>query len=1058
VKTFIAEDEASIGSAVGAAINDDYLADELPLVRALAAQARLDPPARERVAQRAVQLVEAVRIGADAAAGIDEFLQTYGLDSQEGVLLLCLAEALLRIPDAATADRLIADRLGRGDWRAHLDDSASLFVNASTFGLMLTGALLTPDATLSRDPQGWLRGIVGRIGEPVARTALRQAMRILSQQFIFGTDLEGALKRAAGARGGERYSFDMLGEAAMNSRDARHHLEAYRDAVAQVGRAAQRGAGAGTLPLAARNSVSVKLSALHPRYELAQRERVHAELLPAISDLLAQAEQAGIGLTIDAEECERLELSLQLFEQLLRTPAAARAGQLGLAVQAYQKRSLRVIDWLVARLRASERHITLRLVKGAYWDTEIKRAQQAGLASYPVFTRKQHTDIAYLACARRLAAHREHISAQFATHNAHTVAYVAELYGSETTAFEYQRLHGMGEALYEAVRAGAAGTRGAHYACRVYAPVGPQSELLPYLVRRLLENGANTSFVHRAGDRGQAASEVVRDPTDAAPGGGAPFVTTLPEPARMFAPERRNSAGINLHDSGVLALLARECGAASRSEWLARPMIGGAELSGPTTPVVNPADHADLAGECVSATAQQVQQAALIGAQSWPEWDAAGGAQRAAVLERAAELFERERAGLLARCVREAGKTLADSVSEWREAIDFLRYYAVQARAEFTQERSLPGPAGEANTLRLRARGVFGCISPWNFPLAIFTGQIAAALAAGNSVLAKPAEQTPLTAAFATALLHQAGVPAGVLQLLPGDGAVGAAITSLEDLAGVAFTGSSDTAQLIARSLAARRGAIATLIAETGGQNALIADSSALVEQVVQDLLTSSYNSAGQRCSAVRVLYVQEELAPRLIEALCGAMDELVLGDPALLSTDIGPLIDAPALAALELHARRLGAAGQLLHRGRAPRGGLAGFYFAPLLAEIGSIGELESEVFGPVLHVVRFRGSEIARVVDDINATGFGLTLGIHTRIESRALQIAQRARVGNVYVNRNTIGAVVGVQPFGGCNRSGTGPKAGGPHYLTRFATEQCLTVNTAAVGGNAALLSQG
>jgi RHH-type proline utilization regulon transcriptional repressor/proline dehydrogenase/delta 1-pyrroline-5-carboxylate dehydrogenase len=1004
------------------------------------------------VATRAVQLVEAVRAGADAAAGIDEFLQSYGLDSQEGILLLCLAEALLRIPDAATADRLIADRLGRGDWRGHLDDSASLFVNASTFGLMLTGALLTPDAALSRDPQGWLRSLVGRIGEPVARTALRQAMRILSQQFIFGVDLESALKRARAARTGERYSFDMLGEAAMTSRDARHHLEAYRDAVAQVGRAAQQSA---EVPLAVRNSISVKLSALHPRYELAQRERVFAELLPAIAELLVQAEQAGIGLTIDAEECERLELSLLLFERLLATPAAARPGQLGLAVQAYQKRSLKVIDWLVARVRAGGRHITTRLVKGAYWDTEIKRTQQAGLASFPVFTRKQHTDIAYLACARRLAANRDVISAQFATHNAHTVAYVAELYGADPAGCEFQRLHGMGEALYGAVRAGAAG--GPH-ACRVYAPVGPQSELLPYLVRRLLENGANTSFVHRAGDRGQAASEVVRDPTDPAPGGGAAFAISLPDPGAMFAPERRNSPGINIYDSGVLAQLAGEFATASRTEWLARPLIGGDAVSGPTTPVINPADHADLVGECVSATAQQVEQAAQIATDSWPDWDSAGGEHRAAVLERAADLFERERAGLLARCVREAGKTLADSVSEWREAIDFLRYYAAQARRQFSGELALPGPAGEANSLRLRARGVFGCISPWNFPLAIFTGQVAAALAAGNSVLAKPAEQTPLTAALATSLLHQAGVPGGVLQLLPGDGVVGAAISRLEGLAGVAFTGSSDTAQLIARSLAARNGAIATLIAETGGQNALIADSSALVEQVVQDLLASSYNSAGQRCSAVRVLYVQEELAPRLIEALCGAMDELVLGDPALLATDIGPLIDAQALAGLELHARRLGAAGQVLHRGRPVRSGLTGSYFAPLLAEIGGIGELESEVFGPALHVVRFRAADIARVVDDINASGFGLTLGIHTRIETRAQQIAQRARVGNVYINRNTIGAVVGVQPFGGCNRSGTGPKAGGPHYLPRFASEQCLTVNTAAVGGNAALLSQG
>jgi RHH-type proline utilization regulon transcriptional repressor/proline dehydrogenase/delta 1-pyrroline-5-carboxylate dehydrogenase len=1050
MKSFIAPAGYALATPVGEALNGDFLAEELPLVRTLAQRARLPAAARARIAGHAVALVAAVRAGAGEAAGIDEFLQSYGLESQEGVLLLCLAEALLRIPDNGTADQLIADRLARGDWRAHFDDEASLFVNASTFALMLSGRLFEPAAPLPREPVAWIRRVLARLGEPVARTALRHAMGILSGQFIFGVDLPAALARAATAPAGTRHSFDMLGEGALCRADAARHLAAYHTAIVAIGRAC----AGDDRSLMQRDGVSIKLSALHPRYELAQRERVLRELLPAMIGLLEAAAAAGIALTIDAEESERLELSLLLFEPLLAHPAAQAPAQLGLALQAYQKRAPRALDWLVAAARARGRRIHVRLVKGAYWDTEVKRAQQAGLAEYPVYTRKPHTDIAYLVCARQLAAARDTVSAQFATHNAHTVAYVSELYRDAPETFEFQRLHGMGHSLYEAV---ARGVAGGPRACRVYAPVGPQSELLPYLVRRLLENGANASFVHRAADRDQPAAAVVADPTDVLDAGIDALRLTLPRPVAMFGTERRNSPGIQLHDSLELAALARACESAGESGWLAQPLVGGGAISGATEPVVNPADLRELPGECVPADRAQLQAAAAQARHAWRSWDAQGGERRAAVLEQAAGLFERERAGLIARVVCEAGRTISDSLSEWREAVDFLRYYAARARGEFSGEQALPGPAGESNSLRLRGRGVFGCISPWNFPLAIFTGQVAAALAAGNAVLAKPAGQTPLGAALVVQLLHEAGVPPEVLHFLPGGGDLGAALSGLEALAGVAFTGSTLTAQRIARALAARTGPIAALIAETGGQNALLADSSALLEQLVLDLLASSFNSAGQRCSAVRVLYVQQELAPRLLDMLTGAMDELVVGDPARIDTDIGPLIDAGALARVEAHVAGLAARGQLLHRTALPAGLAPGHYCAPALAEIGSIAELEGEVFGPVLHLVRYRAGDLAAVVEDINDTGFGLTLGIHTRIESRARAIAARARVGNVYVNRNTIGAVVGVQPFGGCGLSGTGPKAGGPHYLARFATEQSLSINTAAVGGNADLLSQ-
>ena len=1042
-------------SGVGAAINAGWLAPEEPLVRSLASEARLEPAMRARVAARALDLVERVRAESSSGSSLDAFLREYSLASREGVILMCLAEALLRIPDAETADRLIADKITAGDWSDHLGDSESLFVNASTWGLMLTGRVVQVEADSIESTRNWFGRLASRIGEPVARAALRQSMKILGHQFVMGRSIEEALERAGGKRErAYRYSFDMLGEAALTAADAGRYLEKYRAAIAVLA-AAPAGAKGGAGGIEAAHSISVKLSALHPRYEFAQRERVLAELAPRLLELTRLARAGGIGLTVDAEEADRLELSLELVDAVLTDPVTQGYEGFGLAVQAYQKRAPQVIDWLVGRTTALKRKLCVRLVKGAYWDSEVKRAQERGLPSYPVYTRKANTDVAYLACARRLAAARGAIHPQLATHNAQTVAYVAEVFTAAGAPFEFQRLHGMGEELYEHVVGGEWGD----HPCRVYAPVGAHADLLPYLVRRLLENGANTSFVNRLVDASLPADSVVADPVadvDAATQLSHP---RIPLPPDLYGAERRNSLGANLADGVEVAALHAACARSRAGRWHAAPLLAEAvrASAGPVHEITNPADDRDVVGTVTGASAAQVAQAVAAARAAQGRWDAQGGAARAALLERAADLMAADRTGLVARCVREAGKSLPDSIAEVREAEDFLRYYAARARIEFEGEAPLPGPTGERNVLRLRGRGVFGCISPWNFPVAIFTGQVAAALAAGNTVLAKPAEQTPLCAARVIELLHAAGVPREVLQFVPGAGTVvGAALSAHEDIAGICFTGSTETARAIERSLAARKGAIGTLIAETGGLNAMIVDSSALAEHVVLDAVASGFNSAGQRCSALRLLIVQEEIAPRVLEMLAGFMDELVVGDPALLATDVGPVIDAEALAMLESHAAKVSSGARWSHRVALPAALPPGRFFAPLAVEIGRIEDLEREVFGPIVHVVRYRAEDIDAVVDAVNARDYGLTLGVQTRIDSLAQRIARRARVGNVYVNRNMIGAVVGVQPFGGCGLSGTGPKAGGPHYLHRFATEQTITVNTAAVGGNATLLS--
>jgi len=1012
-------------------------ADEAAVVAPLIAAARFAPEARRRVEAAAAALVEGVRARRARLGDLDTFLTEYRLSTEEGVVLMCLAEALLRIPDSATADRLIRDRVGSADWAGHLGRSESLFVNASTWALMLGGRLVRLD-------EGVLGRMAAKVGEPVVREALIGAMRIMGRQFVMGRTIGEALERAQAAeRRGWRHSYDMLGEAARTAADAERHFAAYAEAIAAIGQAAAAAgpeAGAG---------ISVKLSALHPRFEPAQAERVAAELAPRLIALCRQAQGVNIGLTVDAEECDRLEPMLDAIELAAADPGLAGWDGFGLALQAYQKRAWPLAGWVIDLARRTGRRLMVRLVKGAYWDSEIKRAQERGLACYPVFTRKAATDVSYLACARLLLQAGDRIFPQFATHNAHTVAALAELAGGRS-GWEYQRLHGMGEALYDQVVA--EGGR-----CRVYAPVGSHEDLLPYLVRRLLENGANTSFVNRIADRAEPVAAIVADPVERLAALPVAANPRIPLPAAIFGPGRRNSRGWDLADPEVAAALAAAVAAAGGQTFAAAPAVGGNEiLAGPDSEIRDPADRRRVVGRVVPATAADVAAAARLAGAAAGGWDAVGAEARAAVLERAADLYERAAPDLLWLLIREAGKTVPDAVAELREAVDGLRYYGAEARAKLAGALTLPGVTGETNSLEMHGRGVFACISPWNFPLAIFTGQVAAALAAGNAVVAKPAEQTPLVAAAALRLLHRAGVPPEILHLLPGDGAVGAALAAAPEVAGVAFTGSTATARAIQRILAGRDGPIVPLIAETGGINAMLVDSSALPEQVVGDVVASAFGSAGQRCSALRLLFLQEEIHDRVVEMLGGAAMELAIGDPALLATDVGPVIDRAALTALESHCRGLWGKTPMLFQCQLPEACRHGTFFAPRAFAVERPELLPGEVFGPVLHIARWRAGALDRALDWIAGTGYGLTLGIHSRLPSFAATVRARLAVGNVYVNRGMTGAVIGAQPFGGEGLSGTGPKAGGPHYLYRFVTERTLTVNIAAAGGNPALLA--
>ncbi len=1034
-----------------------HMMDEARLVGGLTERAIYTSDERRRIASIARRLVEHVRADAETHGGLDAFLNEYGLTSEEGVILMCLAEALLRIPDAETADALIAEKIGNGQWDRHIGKSESLFVNASTWGLMLTGRIVRvhdekeQDATIS----GLFNRLVRSSGEPVIRQALRHAMRVMGDQFVLGKNIQQALKRAAPLEArGYRFSYDMLGEAAQTHADAERYLERYRDALLAVGRAAGPPSSESLKVLMQRPGISVKLSAIHPRFEPSKEAMLHEELVPKVIELVSQAREQGLGLTIDAEEQSVLDLSLGIFERVLNDPRMAGWSGLGLAVQAYGRRAIPTLRWLRQQAHRHSRTIPVRLVKGAYWDSEIKWAQQAGLEDYPVFTRKLNTDVSYLAGMRLLLSDPEAFYPQFATHNAHTLA--TALAAGGDGAFEFQRLHGMGEALYEDIVESGEFDR----PCRIYAPVGGHEDLLAYLVRRLLENGANTSFVNRIADDDLPVADIVRDPVETVvneleSGGGA---TAIKPPSRIFGAERRNSEGVALYEPTVRARLLAQMGETLRDEFHVKPIVGGAALAGrgEAHPIVCPHDHRRTFGEVTEATAEVTEQALEVAGEAARNWDAVGVVHRARLLNETAHLYEQRRSQLVAAMVREAGKTLQNAIDDHREAVDFLRYYALEAERLMAAPSQLPGPTGEENTLIVKGRGPFACISPWNFPLAIFTGQIAAALACGNPVLAKPAEQTPLVAWLATRLFHEAGVPVNALQLLPGGGEIGAALVGDERVRGVCFTGSNEVASLIAGTLAQRERGIVPLIAETGGINAMIVDSSALAEQVTRDVIRSAFDSAGQRCSAARVLFVQDDVADKMIEMIAGAADTLKVGDPIDYATDIGPVIDTEAQQTLEAHkARMQREAVATLHDKPLPQECRNGTFVTPAIYELDRLDQLQREVFGPILHVVRYAQGRIDNVCDAINASGYGLTLGVHSRIEAFATQIARSVNVGNIYVNRDQIGAVVGAQPFGGQGLSGTGPKAGGPNYLPRFVTEQVVARDITATGGNVELL---
>ena len=978
-------------------------ADET-LAAAFMAMAGRPAAAEARIDGRATHLIEAIRAKAGGLGGVEDFLHAYALSTKEGLALMVLAEALLRIPDTGTADRLIEDKLRGGDWSHHDRRSGTFLVSASAWTLGLTARVIQPGET----PEGILEQLAKRLGMPAVRAATKQAMRLLGSHFVLGQTIGDALERAGDNRA-FLYSFDMLGEGARTAGDAERYFQSYAGAIAAIGKAA------GNDALPKRPGISVKLSALHPRYEPLSRERVMKELPPRLLDLARLAKSFDLNFTVDAEEADRLELSLDVIAATLRDPSLAGWDGFGLAVQAYQKRAGAVIDWIADATDALDRRLMVRLVKGAYWDTEIKRAQERGLADYPVFTRKAMTDLSYLDCARKLLRLRPRVYPQFATHNALTIASVLEDAG-DGGGFEFQRLHGMGDALYRALIADDPAMT-----VRVYAPVGGHADLLAYLVRRLLENGANSSFVSVAADPSVPIADIIKRPQVWIADPSRARHSHIPLPRDLFAPERRNSSGVEFGDSAALAALQADIESAPKR--FAAP------------PPIDP------------------DEAMAAAAAGFRAWDAAGVEVRAAALARAGDLIEQHRGRLIALLQSEGGKTLDDCLSEVREATDFCRYYAAQARSGLAPH-ALPGPTGESNQLRYRGRGVFVCISPWNFPLAIFTGQIAAALAAGNAVVAKPAEQTALIAFEAVKLLHEAGVPESVLHLVPGDGAVGARLTAHRDVAGVAFTGSTEVARQINRALAVGNGPIPVLIAETGGINAMIVDATALPEQVTDDVVISAFRSAGQRCSALRLLCVQDDVAGRMLAMIEGAARELKVGDPRDPSTHVGPVIDAEARDKLESWIAAMKARGALRYRGDAPS---QGNFVAPAIIELKSAADLTEEVFGPVLHVVRWQSGQLGTLLDDIAGNNYGLTLGIHSRIDAVVEHVSARLPHGNVYVNRNMIGAVVGSQPFGGNGLSGTGPKAGGPDYLRRFALEQVVTVNTAASGGNATLLSE-
>ncbi|MAZ44647.1 MAG: bifunctional proline dehydrogenase/L-glutamate gamma-semialdehyde dehydrogenase [Legionellales bacterium] len=1020
-----------------------YRADETDCVKALLEQTVIDPGKTMEIHDRASELVEKVRKSRKDKGGIDAFMREYDLSSEEGIALMCMAEALLRIPDKEMADRLIKDKLSSADWENHFGKSDSTFVNAATFGLMMTGRVLRPERENAPAFEKTIKKLVTKTGEPVIREAVKQGMKILSKQFVMGRDIEEAIKRSASfEEKGYRYSYDMLGEAAFTEKDAQKYYAAYVKAIEAVQKNNKKN---GPVESA---GVSVKLSALHPRYEQAQEERVFNELYPRLKSLVEKAKTANVHLTVDAEESERLEISLKLIEKIVSDTNFAGWDGFGLAVQAYQKRAIAVIDWIVALAQKHQRRIMIRLVKGAYWDTEIKQAQIDGMPGYPVFTRKISTDVSYLACAKKLMAARAHVYPQFASHNAHTVASIMSMSGGDHSGFEFQCLHGMGQTLYDHI----VPDNALKVPCRIYAPVGTHEELLAYLVRRLLENGANSSFVNRIDDENLPIEEVIGDPVAKLHRIESIPHPCIPLPKELYGAGRPNSLGIDLSDTDVTDPIFNRIQTAPVGHISAKAIVG----EGVSCKIFNPAEPSQMIGTAYEASASSVAPSIEALKKGFSVWSHTPVSKRTELAVALGDAILAEQESFFHILCKEAGKILKDAIAEVREAADFCYYYAQQAR-QGLHPHVLVGPTGEENTLGYEGRGVMVCISPWNFPLAIYVGQMIAALIAGNTVLAKPAEQTPLVAQKVIDLMYSVGFTDQVVRLLPGRGeVVGPELIKHPAVKGVLFTGSTQTAKILQRGLADRSGEIIPLIAETGGQNAFIVDSSALPEQVTADVIESAFLSAGQRCSACRVLFVQEDVADKMIEMIKGAIDELTLDNPHFLSTDIGPVIDAEALSMLHAHAKKMDESYKLVAKAKDPTDDKGGYFFAPRAYEIPGIEILEQEVFGPILHIVRFKIQDLEKVLDDINNTGYGLTLGVHSRIRENIDYICNRARVGNIYINRNMVGAVVGVQPFGGDGLSGTGPKAGGPHYLFRLCAEKTISNNTAAAGGNASLMS--
>ncbi len=1025
-------------------INQAYLTDEKALVEDLLVQLG-DYPANDIYAC-AHQLVTQVRKNKNQESLTEAFLHEYQLNSDEGIVLMSIAEALLRIPDQATQDRFLADRLTAADWHKHLHRNDSFMVNLATDALQLSGQFEQRFTLDAPQYNHFVEKLLGRLGQPLIRNVLRQAMHLMGSQFVIAETIEQAVT-ASRQHPIYRYSFDMLGEAALTESDAERYFQAYLQAIDHLAGEAHSD------KLFANPSISVKLSALCPRYEPLQYQRAVPELQDKLVQLATRARTSGISLTIDAEETDRLEMSLDIFEAVFLHPNLRAWPGFGLVVQAYQKRASYIINWLAKLAAIKQCKIPLRLVKGAYWDSEIKHAQENGLLDYPVFTRKSATDISYLACAQLLLSQPDSFYPQFATHNAHTVSAIYHL-GVAHPGYEFQRLHGMGEQLYQEI----VERHPWHVPCRIYAPVGNYQDLLPYLVRRLLENGANTSFINQVEDPHVNIDEIVREPITS---WQAIKQSVLPLPTQLYGDKRVNSYGLNLADPQQQMKLQQSLHELADKNYHAAPLVNGKLYTGEQHHITSPFDQHKTVGSVVLSDETAVADAVNGAASAFADWRLHPVEKRAAYLNKAADLMEQQRVELVSLCVREGGRTIKDALSEVREAIDFCRYYAVCALELFDQPMKLPGPTGEDNHLRYYGRGVFLCISPWNFPIAIFTGQIAAALAAGNTVIAKPAERTTLVAMACTRILHQAGIPQSVLQFLPGQGSrIGKQLLADTRISGVAFTGSTLTAQLINKQLAQHQ-SIAPFIAETGGQNILIADSSAHKEQLVQDAIQSAFNSAGQRCSALRVLFLPMETADKVIELLVGAMQQLNVGNPAHYATDIGPVITANAAQQLAQHCERMQQEAKIIYQiecnevsGKSLSNGS---FFPPSLIEITDLSQLQEEVFGPVLHVIRYHSNDLEQIINDVNATGYGLTLGIHSRINNTIKKIQQNVKVGNIYINRNIIGAVVGVQPFGGMGLSGTGPKAGGPDYLRRFAVEQTVTNNIAAIGGNTGLLAQ-